>query len=85
MHLPTGGGTSWHIDPDREVLLVVVSGNGVLATDDGCLPLSVGTVVWLPRGASSSLRAASAGVACLTVWTRQDGSTSVSSGGGGRS
>lgn len=82
MHLPTGGGTGRCTDVDRDVLLIVVSGSGVLATEDGCLPLGVGTVVWLPRGAIRRLRAASAGLAYLTVRSRHAGSASVPCGDG---
>lgn len=67
VQLSAGGSVHRHADPDRDVLLVVVSGSGVLATEEGCLPLEAGTVVWLPRGSHRGVRAASAGLAYLTA------------------
>lgn len=52
VHLAPREQIGYHTEPDLDVLLVVVSGDGSLSTHNGLLQLTVGLLVWLPRGAA---------------------------------
>ncbi|MFF4350351.1 cupin domain-containing protein [Streptomyces sp. NPDC001530] len=62
-----------HTEPDLDVLLLVVTGDGILVTSDGPLPLSAGTLTWLPHGSTRALVAGERGMSYLTVHQRRPG------------
>lgn len=62
-----------HTDPNIDVLLHVVRGDGQLITIDGVVPLTEGSVVWLPRRAQRAIAAGQDGLSYLTVHTRHPG------------
>ncbi len=66
-----GGGVGEHVNDEVDVLVVGVSGSGSVRVDGEEYPLSNGTAVFVPRGASRSTRAASEGFAYLSVHRRR--------------
>lgn len=62
-----------HADPNIDVLLHVVRGDGQLITADGSVPLTEGAVVWLPRRSQRAFAAGESGLSYLTVHTRRPG------------
>ncbi|OKJ97121.1 hypothetical protein AMK26_29110 [Streptomyces sp. CB03234] len=62
-----------HVEPDLDVFLYVVDGDGRLDTGDGERPLDAGCVVWLPRGARRGVVAGPEGLTYLTVHRRRPG------------
>lgn len=64
-----------HAEPDLDVLLLVVSGDGVLGggPDDQPQPLGTGSLLWLPHGSTRSITAGDEGLAYLTVHRRRPG------------
>lgn len=73
VHLPPGQHVGTHAEPDLDVLLLVVAGDGVLDTAQGRQPLTEGALFWLPHGSSRSLSAGEGGLSCLTVHRRRPG------------
>jgi quercetin dioxygenase-like cupin family protein len=74
VHLQAGRRVEAHVEPALDVLLVVVSGAGVLGSGNGEeLALSEGRVVWLPHGSRRSLNAGADGLLYLTVHRRRPG------------
>ncbi|RST16429.1 cupin domain-containing protein [Streptomyces sp. WAC05374] len=64
-----------HVEPDLDVFLYVVDGEGRLDTGSGEQPLAAGSVVWLPRGARRGVVAGPGGLTYLTVHRRRPGLT----------
>lgn len=64
-----------HVEPDLDVLVLVVAGEGRLTLDDGTQALTPGTLAWLPRGTGRSVAAGGDGLAYLTVHRRRPGLT----------
>lgn len=64
-----------HIERDLDVLVLIVTGEGVLHTEDGDQPLRSGSLAWLPSGASRGFTADQHGLDYLTVHTRRPGLT----------
>ncbi|MBQ0863663.1 hypothetical protein ACH4RA_04300 [Streptomyces smyrnaeus] len=62
-----------HVEPDLDVLLLVVTGHGTLGTTRGPEPLTPGSLTWLPRDSSRSLTAGQDGLSYLTVHCRRPG------------
>ncbi|MFD9395961.1 cupin domain-containing protein [Streptomyces sp. NPDC060000] len=62
-----------HAEPDLDVLLLVVAGEGTLVTSDGPCPLSEGSLTWLPHGSTRGLVAGERGMSYLTVHRRRPG------------
>ncbi|MFE9450849.1 cupin domain-containing protein [Streptomyces sp. NPDC006739] len=62
-----------HTEPDLDVLLLVVAGEGTLVCLDGSEPLGPGTTAWLPHGSTRALVAGAAGLSYLTVHRRRPG------------
>ena len=62
-----------HAEPDLDVLLLVVEGDGTLETPQGDQQLAVGSLAWLIRGSTRALRAGPCGMAYLTVHRRRPG------------
>lgn len=73
VHLPAGKSVESHREPDLDVLLLVVSGDGTLSTPEGPQQLTKGAVFWLPHGSTRSLSAGEQGLYYLTVHRRRPG------------
>ncbi|GAB7029609.1 hypothetical protein AB0G35_25670 [Streptomyces sp. NPDC021749] len=73
VRLPPAGRVDPHTEPDLDVLLLVAAGNGTLLRADGALPLTEGSLVWLPHGSTRGLVAGAAGLCYLTVHRRRPG------------
>jgi quercetin dioxygenase-like cupin family protein len=76
VRLAPGHHVAPHAEPDLDVLLFVVSGDGTLGgrhVDDEPQPLTPGALVWLPHGSTRSITAGDDGLAYLTVHRRRPG------------
>ncbi|MCD9879326.1 hypothetical protein [Streptomyces guryensis] len=64
-----------HAEPDLDVLVLVVAGDGALGAGPGAEPqaLTTGTLLWLPHGCTRSITAGDDGLAYLTVHRRRPG------------
>ena len=64
-----------HAEPDLDVLVLVVAGDGVLGAgpQDEPQSLNTGTLLWLPHGSTRSITAGDDGLAYLTVHRRRPG------------
>lgn len=71
-----------HVEPDLDVLLLVVAGGGTLITSDGHSSLSEGSLTWLPHGSTRGLVAGKQGMSYLTVHRRRPGMRIQSAGRG---
>jgi mannose-6-phosphate isomerase-like protein (cupin superfamily) len=80
LNLPAGQTIGTHVEPDLDVLLVIVAGSGTMVTEAGLLTLGPGELVWLPHGSVRSLAAGAEGLAYLTVHRRRPGMQIRSSG-----
>ncbi|MFJ9603756.1 hypothetical protein [Streptomyces althioticus] len=75
VHLPPGHRVDTHREPDLDVLLLVLAGDGTLTAPDGDHPLPAGTLTWLPHGSTRSLTAGPDGLTYLTTHRRRPGMT----------
>lgn len=66
-----GGGVGEHVNGEVDVLFVGIAGAGFVRVDGEERPVSEGRLVFAPKGASRSTRAASGGFAYLTVHRRR--------------
>lgn len=73
VHLPPAGRVDTHAEPDLDVMLLVVAGDGSLDSTDGARHLHEGALIWLPRDSSRSLTAGEDGLSYLTVHPRRPG------------
>ncbi|MFG1810898.1 cupin domain-containing protein [Streptomyces sp. NPDC049040] len=75
VHLAPGEHIATHAEPDLDVLVLVVSGGGLLATAEPGEPhtLAEGSLVWLPHGSTRSITAGDTGLDYLTVHRRRPG------------
>jgi quercetin dioxygenase-like cupin family protein len=75
VHLPPHQHVDLHVEPDLDVLLLVVAGTGTLGAEPPAppQPLTEGALVWLPHGAARSLAADDRGLSYLTVHRRRPG------------
>jgi quercetin dioxygenase-like cupin family protein len=73
VRIPPGGHIDTHTEPDLDVLLYVVSGDGTLGTAQDRQPLTPGSITWLPHGSARSLTAGKDGMSYLTVHRRRPG------------
>ncbi|MEU8437615.1 hypothetical protein AB0F18_32910 [Streptomyces sp. NPDC029216] len=73
-HLPGTGGAEYTED-EVDVMLVVVSGTGILTLDGTQSHLSPGFLALLPRGAARALLAGPNGLVVLTVHRKRRGMT----------
>lgn len=73
VHLPPGERVDTHVEPDLDVLLLVVAGEGTIGGAGADEHVAEGALVWLPRGSSRSLAAGSGGLHYLTVHRRRPG------------
>ena len=73
LNLPAGTCIDTHTEPDLDVLVVVVAGSGTLTSNSGPLPLTPGSVVWLPHGSTRGLASGADGLSYLTTHRRRPG------------
>ncbi len=66
-----GGGVGEHVNDEVEVIIVGVSGSGVVDVDGAVHPVSNGTMTFVPKGARRSTRSTSGDFAYLTVHRRR--------------
>ncbi len=67
----TGEGVGEHVNDEVDVLVLGVSGSGVVSVDGDERPLASGTIAFVPKGALRSIRSASEDFAYLTVHRRR--------------
>jgi quercetin dioxygenase-like cupin family protein len=73
IRLPPNHRVELHREPDVDVLLVVLSGDGTVHTDDGTLALAPHVALWLPRGSQRAIEAGPTGLAYLTTHKKRAG------------
>lgn len=73
VHLPPGERVAPHTEPELDVLLLVVAGEGTLLGGEQAQPLAEGSLVWLPHGAQRGVVAGERGMSWLTVHRRRPG------------
>ena len=66
-----GRGVGEHVNDDVDVLLLGVSGSGIVGVDGEEHALEAGSLVFVPKGSRRSVRGATEGFAYLTVHTRR--------------
>lgn len=64
-----------HTEPQLDVMLLVLAGDGALGTGPGGepQPLTEGALVWLPHGSARGITAGAAGLTYVTVHRRRPG------------
>lgn len=62
-----------HTEPDLDVLVLIVAGEGALSGGDGTQSIRSGALVWLPHGVERGLAAGPHGLSYVTVHTRRPG------------
>jgi len=65
------GGVGEHVNDEVDVIIVGVSGSGLVEVNGEAYLVSNGTMVFVPRGARRSTRAVSGGFAYLSVHRRR--------------
>ncbi|MER5767237.1 cupin domain-containing protein [Streptomyces sp. NPDC001985] len=75
VRVPAGERVAEHVEPDLDVLLCVVDGDGELETAAGRQRLEAGAVAWLPRGARRGVEAGPGGLVYVTAHRRRPGLT----------
>jgi quercetin dioxygenase-like cupin family protein len=74
VHLPPDHVVGTHTEPDLDVLLLVVAGDGSLESpEDDAVPLAEGALCWLPHGSTRRLTAGPEGLSYVTVHRRRPG------------
>ncbi|WP_042165807.1 hypothetical protein [Streptomyces sp. NBRC 110035] len=73
VRIPPGRQVDTHREPDLDVLLLVLAGEGSLTAPDGAQPLRAGVLTWLPHGSMRALAAGAQGLTYLTVHRRRPG------------
>ncbi|MEU4490483.1 hypothetical protein AB0H94_37415 [Streptomyces purpurascens] len=73
IRIPPRGRIDTHTEPDLDVLLLVVAGDGTLGPAADPQALAPGTLVWLPHGSERSLVAGTSGLSYVTVHRRRPG------------
>ncbi|KOV96801.1 hypothetical protein ADK65_26380 [Streptomyces sp. NRRL B-1140] len=73
VRVPPRGTIDAHAEPDLDVLLLVVSGDGTLGSAAGPHPVEPGTLVWLPHGSVRGVTAGAGGLSYVTVHRRRPG------------
>ncbi|NSC20220.1 hypothetical protein FM076_02925 [Streptomyces albus subsp. chlorinus] len=73
VRIPPGGRIDTHVEPDVDVLLLVVAGDGSVVTAEEAQPLTPGTLLWLPHGTARALTVGEGGMSYLTVHRRRPG------------
>ncbi|MFI0897487.1 cupin domain-containing protein [Streptomyces sp. NPDC020983] len=75
VRLGPGARVAPHVEPDLDVLVLVLGGSGELAGGEAPQALGEGSLAWLPHGSHRSLSAGSEGLTYLTVHRRRPGMT----------
>ena len=70
---PAGEGPAEHVNDERDVLYVVLSGSATLTVDGEARELAAGEALIVDKGARRALVAGAAGVRYLTAHTRRGG------------
>jgi|SRR5947209_15705935 len=70
VRFPAGGGVDEHVNKKVDVLIMGVSGSGVITVDEQEYRLQAGTLAFLPKGACRSTSSGSEDFAYLTVHRR---------------
>lgn len=70
--LAPGGGISAHTGTDVDVLIHVLSGNGLLCTERGTIDLVPGALLWLARRSRRQFSAGPEGLRYLTVHQKRE-------------
>ncbi|UXY31973.1 hypothetical protein [Streptomyces sp. HUAS TT20] len=73
VRLSAGERIGTHAEPDLDVLVLIVTGDGVMDTPEGAQPLTEGGLLWLPHGSTRSITAGPGGLAYVTVHRRRPG------------
>lgn len=73
VHLPPRRRVDTHAEPDLDVLLVVLAGEGTLDSAAAPQSLTEGSLLWLPRGSRRGLAAGEEGLSYLTMHRRRAG------------
>ncbi|MFI2204299.1 hypothetical protein ACH47Z_26650 [Streptomyces sp. NPDC020192] len=75
VRLGPGRQVTAHTEPQLDVMLLVIAGDGVLGAgpSDASQPLAEGALAWLPHGAARSITAGAAGLTYVTVHRRRPG------------
>jgi quercetin dioxygenase-like cupin family protein len=73
VHLPAGERVGTHAEPDLDVLLLVIAGDGTMDTAEGPMALAGGALCWLPHGSTRSVSAGAGGLTYVTVHRRRPG------------
>ena len=71
IHLPAGDGIAEHVGPELDVLIHVIDGSGILATETGEIDLVPGALVWLPKRSRRAFSAGPEGLRYLSVHGRK--------------
>jgi quercetin dioxygenase-like cupin family protein len=71
VRFPAGRGVSEHVNEELDVLIIGVSGSGLVEVDGHEHHLRAGTVAFVPKGARRSTRSESGDFAYLTVHRRR--------------
>lgn len=70
---PPGEGPAEHVNDERDVVIVVAAGTGLVVLDGVSHHVRSGHVVVVPRGASRALQAGPDGIRYLSVHRRRGG------------
>lgn len=73
VRLAAGERIGTHAEPDLDVLVLIVTGEGVMRTPEGELSLTAGALMWLPHGSTRSITAGIGGLTYVTVHRRRPG------------
>ena len=78
IRLPPAGTIDLHAGPDLDVLIHILTGTGQLTTEMGSIPLTAGSLLWLPRRSRRQFTAGPDGLTYLTVHQRRQALTLTS-------
>jgi hypothetical protein len=70
---PAGGGTPEYANAERDVLLVVLQGDGRIRLGDTDVPVGTNTAVLVPKGTRFAVSAGADGIRYLSVHLRRPG------------
>ncbi len=73
VRLEAGAGIGEHVNPEVEVVLAVLEGEGEVAIDGAVHPLGPATLAFIPRGCRRSIRAGHHPLAYLSIHRRRQG------------
>jgi uncharacterized protein (DUF2249 family) len=75
IHMQPNAQIDSHAGPDLDVMMHVLGGSGELVHERDRLPLSTGSLIWLPRRSQRSITAGADGLTYLTVHQRRQALT----------